>query len=122
MFQFVVTDFECGFQVLGEGFGQAEPNGQFCVLTLSVENVGDTPRTYSYGNQELVDAQDRRITADFDGSFALDPDNVITDLNPGVGITTSVAFDVSAAASDADFVSAELHDSPLSFGAEVALR
>lgn len=117
-FEFVVTGFECGIHTLGDEFTEVEASGQFCVLTITAENIGNTSQALSADNQYLYDAQERRLNASFEAGLAVESP-IFEEVNPGITVEGRVPFDVPA---DATIEFAELHDSPFSGGVLVDLR
>ena len=118
--EFVVTDFECGHESLSDG-GWDAPEGQYCLVELTVTNTGEASRRYSYANQVLIDDQGNRYRASFVGIVA-SIGTAHADLFPGATIEVSLPFDVPADLPQGVFVAVELHDSLLSSGVLVALK
>lgn len=90
-----------------------EPLGMWVEVELSVTNVKDDPKSFSAYNQHLVIGD-----AKYDGAYAADS---YVDLNPGLGITTSIMFDVPPSILTARTVQVEVHDSMFSGGATVTV-
>ena len=122
-FAFVVDDFECvgdTIEAENEFLDDAEAQGQFCLLTITVENIGDSEQSLFASNQYLYDEQERRFSAsnDFEVMMALETP-IYDSINPGNSMTGTIVFDVPE---DAEIEFAELHDSALSGGVLVDLR
>lgn len=122
-FAFVVDDFECvgdTIEAENEFLDDAEAQGQFCLLTITVENIGDSEQSLFASNQYLYDEQERRFSAsnDFEVMMALETP-IYDSINPGNSTTGTIVFDVPE---DAEIEFAELHDSALSGGVLVDLR
>lgn len=122
-FAFVVDDFECvggTIESQEEFIDDAVAQGQFCLLTITVENIGDQEQSLFASNQYLYDAQERRFSAsdDFDVIMAMDTP-IYDSINPGNSMSGTIAFDVPEGA-EIEF--AELHDSAFSGGVLVDLR
>jgi hypothetical protein len=122
-FAFVVDDFDCvgsTIEAENELLDDAEAQGQFCLLTLTVENIGDSEQSLSATNQYLYDEQERRFSAsnDFEVMMAIDTP-IYDSINPGNSMTGTIVFDVPE---DAVIEFAGLHDSALSGGVLVDLR
>lgn len=119
-FEFTLSSVDCGQSTVGGEFIQEEAQGQFCLLEVSVTNIGDEAQFLFADNQYLYDGQDRRFSADSAATFATDPDNglLLDEINPGNNLTGTIVFDVPA---DATPVRAELHDSAFSSGVEIDL-
>jgi hypothetical protein len=122
-FAFTARGLECVGSTLepaNEFFDTAEAQGQFCLLQLSVENIGDQAQSLFASNQYLYDDQERRYSAsdDFDVIMAIDTP-IYESINPGNSIDGTIVFDVPEGAV-IEF--AELHDSAFSGGIMVDLR
>src|SRR5260221_14747107 len=57
-FEFVVTALKCGqhYLVNDNQFENATAQGQFCVLSVSIKNIGSVAQTFDYSAQFLYDA------------------------------------------------------------------
>lgn len=118
-FEFVASKMECGISTLGSGVLAEAAQGQFCVLTMSVENIGDEAQSFSVREQKLK-AGKTEYSASWDASYAVSREFVVQiQVNPGIQISGQVAFDVPKGVRPQWAV---LHDSMFSNGAEVALR
>ena len=93
--------------------------GEFVVITLSVRNIGDEPRSYFGTNQKFIDATGREYGASSQADIWMNT-NDTGDINPGNSIQVKVAFDVPPGTST-DGAVLELHDSMFSGGVEVQL-
>lgn len=120
-FEFVVTDVQTGLTSLGDNpYLTTEAQGQFVVVTMTVNNTSKEPKGLSPDNQELFDAQGRKFTSDAKAALNLESDVPIWDeINPGNTVTVKIAYDMPADAVPAEM---ELHDSMFSGGVRVALR
>ncbi|RVW06282.1 DUF4352 domain-containing protein [Rhodococcus spongiicola] len=120
-FEFVVTDVVTGLSTVGDNpFLTEQAQGQFVVVTMTVQNTSDKPKGLSPDNQEMYDTQGRKFTADTMAGIALDSEVSIWDeINPGNKVTMKVVYDMPADAVPAEM---ELHDSMFSGGTRVALK
>lgn len=120
-FEFVVTDVQTGLSSLGDNqFLAEEAQGQFVIVTMTVQNTADEPKGLSPDNQEMYDAKGRKFTADTAAGLNLDTDVAIWDeINPGNTVTMKVVYDMPVDAVPAEI---ELHDSMFSGGVRVSLR
>src|SRR5688500_4684161 len=50
--EFVVRSVQCGVGQLGPDYADERAQGQFCLVSLTVKNVGDQPQTMSDGAQK----------------------------------------------------------------------
>ncbi len=112
-FEFVVT--HVGTQ---STIGYAQPRGQYIVVTMTVANVGDEPRSFFPGNQKLIDSAGREYAADTMAAAELNRESMLLDFNPGFKAAVAVPFDVPPGTQAA---AVDLHDSAFSGGVEVRL-
>ncbi len=60
-FQFTVTDLKCGLDSVGPAdFGQ-KAQGQFCLVSVTIKNVGTTAEVFSDISQKVLRRQGRRV-------------------------------------------------------------
>lgn len=119
-FEFTVGDVECGVDSVGNEFLGEQAQGQFCLVTVDVTNIGDEPQTFSDSDQKAFTAEGVEYSTNSAASiYANENDSVFfNEINPGNKITGVLVFDVPA---DVQLASLELHDSFLSGGVTVAL-
>lgn len=93
-----VTDFRCTGGEIDVAGGQRVALGQWCLADYTVSNGSQRPYHFVAFAQELVD-DDRRLhgidpmaTANHPSNWGRDP--LVTALNPGNLLTTTVAFDI----------------------------
>lgn len=120
-FEFVVNGVETGISTLGDNpYLAKEAQGQFVIVTMTVSNISDQPKSLSPSDQKLVDEQGRTFGPDTSAALNLDSDVPIWDqINPGNTVTMPVVFDMPV---DAVPTAIELHDSMFSNGVTVSLR
>lgn len=120
-FSFTVTNVECGIDSVGNDVLGAEAQGQFCIISLTIENVGNEPQTMFADNQKLFDAKGREFSPDTSSMIYMEggSDAWLSEINPGNTLTGELLFDVPKDAS-LDYI--ELHDSAFSDGVEVSLE
>ena len=70
-FEFVVESVDTGRQSVGDGFLEEQAQGAFTVVTVTATNIGDEPRTFTFGNQSGFDSQGRQIDANTSASIAI---------------------------------------------------
>lgn len=118
-FEFTVTKIECGKSVLGSGITAKKAQGQFCLVTMTVKNIGNEARTFDAGSQNAYGIGNVKYGADGAATIWLDDANsFLVDINPGNSVTGQVAFDIPK---DAKIVKLELHDSLFSGGVTVTV-
>lgn len=120
-FEFTVTSFECGTEQVGDDFLTDDAQGQFCLLGVTVKNIGDDSQALFADNQLLVDDQEREFSADSMATVTHNPsgDAFFSEINPGNSIEGEIVFDVPE---DASILTAELHDSAFSGGVIINLQ
>jgi Domain of unknown function (DUF4352) len=91
--RFVVTDFRCGDEELGDLFPR-EANGRFCFAETTVRNVGDESHTLWEVAQILRDTQGGEHTGDFGARFYFDQ-TLWDQINPGATVNGTMVFDVA---------------------------
>ena len=95
-FDFTVTAVKCGIAQVGTSdFLVQKAQGQYCRVSLTVENIGNEAQTMFASNQYLFDTKGRKFSADpmanvYDDSAKL----MFEEINPGNSIKGHVFFDV----------------------------
>lgn len=119
-FGFVVTSIETGVATVGDNpYLQKQAQGQFVLVHLDVTNTSDKPQSYFASNQKLIDAKGREFAPDTMAAINFEAGTAILgELNPGITISTTIAFDIPADAIPAEL---EVHDSAFSGGASISL-
>jgi hypothetical protein len=94
-YQFTVTKVSCGVRRVGDQYAGEKAQGQFCLVSLKVKNVGQDPITFSDQNQALVDTKGRTYSPDDEAwAYVDDPDDIWGEINPDNTLRTVVPFDV----------------------------
>ncbi|MBM7277393.1 DUF4352 domain-containing protein [Gordonia rubripertincta] len=120
-FEFVVTNVESGLSSVGDNeFLTAEAQGQFVVVTMTVNNTSKEPKDFSPTNQKLVDTEGRSFEPDTTAQIYLGGSDIPVwdNVNPGNTVEVKVVYDMPV---DAKPASIELHDSMFSGGVKVNL-
>lgn len=120
-FEFTVTSIQCGKPTVGDQYLQKTAQGQFCLLNMTVKNIGSESQTFSDSGQLLFDANGNKYSADSGASFYANPSGstFLNTINPGNVVTGSIVFDVPKGVTPTQ---AELHDSSFSGGVKVNLQ
>lgn len=117
-FRFTVTKMTCGKTLIGSADFGSKAQGEFCLVNLSVKNIGDKPQTLFGDNQKLFIGK-REYSADTEAGIYLDnAQSFIEEINPGNSLKGVVVFDVPKGANPDKI---ELHDSAFSGGVDVRL-
>lgn len=111
-FEFQVLGVERGATSIEDAFTPEVAKGEFFVVKLRVTNVGDDARSFSATNQKLI------INGNEYEATSIMDDGWMEDINPGLGIEASAAFDIPPGAVPSAI---ECHDSMFSGGALLAL-
>lgn len=121
-FEFVVKGVECGKTTIGTNqYLTKNAQGQFCLMTINVKNVGDKAQGFFGTNQKLLNAQNQQYTADDAAGVYIDQNysTMFSNINPGNSVEGVIVFDIPK---DQTPVSAELHDSSFSNGVKINLQ
>ncbi|MGB3698617.1 MAG: DUF4352 domain-containing protein [Gordonia sp. (in: high G+C Gram-positive bacteria)] len=121
-FEFTVTGVEKNLSSVGDNpYLTQQAQGQFVIVSVKVENIGDKPQSFSPTSQKVVDSQGRSFEPDTTAQVALGGSDIpIWDnINPGNSVDVKLVYDMPKNAAPA---SIELHDSMFSGGASVNLK
>jgi hypothetical protein len=118
-FEFTVSKVDCGRSRVGtKDFGKSA-QGQYCFVSVTVENIGKESQSLFGSNQHLFDNQGRKFDADGEAAiYVEDSKTLYESINPGNKVNGILIFDIPASATP---VKIELHDSAFSRGVTVAL-
>lgn len=120
-FSFTVNSVECGIANVGtDTFGVAA-QGQFCLVAVSIENIGKEAKTMFADNQKLFDSEGREFSADTSAIIYLENggDTWLSEINPGNTLEGQLLFDIPAGAT-LDHI--KLYEGVFSSGVEVSLK
>ncbi|WP_028813870.1 DUF4352 domain-containing protein [Streptomyces flavidovirens] len=118
-FEFTVTKVQPGVQRIGGEFGK-EAQGQFILVHMTVQNIGNESQLFDGDAQKLFDPKDREFSADAGAAIYLEESkSFLNEINPGNKVNGIVVFDVPK---DVKPVKIELHDSVFSGGVTVNLN
>lgn len=119
-FEFVVSGLSCGHTELVNGILRAQAQGQFCVVELSVRNIGDEARHFGDGLQKAYGPDGDQYAADTHAGVVVNGSGaaVWNVINPGNAVQAKIVFDIPPTAT---ITTLELHDSALSGGVRVAV-
>ena len=120
-FEFTVKSTKCGVRKVGSDLLGAKAQGQFCLVTLKVKNIGKKSQMFDGSSQKAYAADGTEYSAD--GAAAIyaneNAETFLNDINPGNQVTGVVVFDIPKGVK---LTKLELHDSPFSGGVTVALN
>jgi hypothetical protein len=119
-FEFTVTGVDCSKNTLGADPVATQATGVFCLVNVSVANIGDEAQTLDSTSQYGYDAAGKKYSTDTEAAFYLENggDTLFEQLNPGTSVDGVLIFDVPAGT---QLTKLELHDSAFSGGVTVNL-
>ena len=120
-FEFVVKSLKCGVPTVGDASLGATAQGQFCLVTLSVKNIGTAPQTMIDSNQTVLSAAGAKFDPSTTAELYANPSSnfFVTDINPGNAMSGVLIYDVPKTMVPTSIV---LHDSMFSNGVTVNLK
>lgn len=121
-FSFTVASVECGKSTVGTNeYLTKQAQGQFCLVTTTIKNIGTEAQTFDSSSQFLYDAANAKFSADGTASLYANPQGstFLNMINPGNEVKGILVFDLPK---DKVPTSAELHDSAFSGGVKVTLQ
>ncbi len=121
-FEFTVASMECGKASVGTNeYLTKQAQGQFCLVNVSVKNIGSEAQTFDSSSQYLYDAANAKFSADGTASLYANPQGstFLNQINPGNSVSGILVFDLPK---DKTPTAAELHDSAFSGGVRVNLQ
>ena len=119
-FEFTVTGVDCSKNTLGADPVSTQAAGVFCLVNVSVANIGNEAQTLDSTSQYGYDAAGKKYSTDTEAAFYLQDagDTLFEQLNPGTSVDGVLVFDVPAGT---QLTTLELHDSMFSGGVTVNL-
>jgi hypothetical protein len=120
-FEFTVTRVDCSRTTVGLEHLKRTAEGKFCVIGLTVRNIGDGSKYFMGQAQTAYDTSGAGYDSDeLAGLYANGGvEAFLQKLGPGEKVSGRLVFDVPK---KAELASLELHDSPLSGGVRAPLR
>jgi len=117
-FEFTVQQVKCGVNKVGSGFLEEKAQGQFCLVTVKVKNIGKEAQHFSDSNQKAYGADGAEFSADSGAGISANEnaEALFNQINPGNEVTGVIVFDIPK---DAKLAKLELHDSAFSGGVTV---
>jgi hypothetical protein len=116
--EFVVRRVRCGIDQVGTGVLERHPNGQFCLVDVTVTNVKDDARTLYEPFQKLVDSAGDKHGADIAVRVIYRDQNLWDKVQPGKQVAGTMVFDIPKETKPDRL---EFHDGPVSGGVAVSL-
>ena len=119
-FEFTVKSMKCGVDTVGDQYLNEKAQGQFCLVTLKVKNIGKEAQMFSDSDQKAYAADGTEYSSDTAAGLYANKDasTFLNEINPGNQITGVLVYDVPK---KTKLVKLELHDSMFSGGVTVSL-
>ncbi|MEU8298948.1 DUF4352 domain-containing protein [Micromonospora sp. NPDC048909] len=119
-FEFTVKSSKCGVAKVGSDLVGEKAQGQFCLVTVNVKNIGKEAQMFDGSSQKAYAADGTEYSSDTGAAIYANKnaETFLNDINPGNQVTGVVVFDIPKKVKLAKL---ELHDSPFSGGVTVAL-
>ena len=120
-FQFTVTKMTCGQQQVGDDVLNQQAQGEFCLVDVSVKNIGTSAEIFSDTSQTGADAAGNQYSVDSGaGVYANQKySTFLEDINPGNSVKGRLVFDVPAGMKLSAVV---LHESMFTTGVRIPLK
>lgn len=122
-FEFVVKSVKCGVPSVSDstGYITKSAQGQYCLVDISVKNVGDKQQIFMENDQKLLNASNVEYSSDTTATLynSNNSDVFVNEINPGNTVEGTIVYDIPK---DQTPVTAELHDSSFSNGVKVKLQ
>lgn len=120
-FQFTVTSMKCGVKSVGaDGVGQ-KAQGEFCLISVRIKNVGKSAEIFNDGTQKAYDAASTEYSVDSGAAIWANKDTstFLEQINPGNTVNGKLVYDVPPGTKLASIV---LHESAYTAGVRVPLK
>lgn len=122
-FEFVIKNVKCGEpSVSVEGIPLSKSaSGQYCLVDISVKNIGDKQQIFSESEQKLLNASGIQYSPDTTATLynSNNSDVFTSEVNPGITVEGTIVYDIPK---DQTPVTGLLHDSAYSNGVKVTLQ
>ncbi|MER7585940.1 DUF4352 domain-containing protein [Micromonospora sp. NPDC127501] len=119
-FEFTVKSSKCGVAKVGSAPLDQKAQGQFCLVTVNVKNIGKEAQMFDGSSQKAYAADGTEYSADTGAAIYANKnaETFLNDINPGNQVNGVVVFDIPK---NVKLTKLELHDSMFSGGVTVAL-
>ena len=122
-FEFTVKSLKCGVPSVSDnsGYITKSAQGQYCLVDISVKNIGDKQQLFMENDQKLLNASNVEYSADSTATVynSNNSDVFVNEINPGNTVEGTIVYDIPK---DQTPVTAELHDSSFSNGVKISLQ
>ncbi|NES28154.1 DUF4352 domain-containing protein [Micromonospora terminaliae] len=119
-FEFTVKSSKCGVAKVGTSMIGDKAQGQFCLITVNVKNIGKEAQTLDGSSQKALAADGTEYSSDTEAGLYANKEasTFFEEINPGNQVTGVFVFDIPK---NVKLTKLELHDSMLSGGVTVSL-
>ncbi|MET8118222.1 DUF4352 domain-containing protein [Micromonospora sp. NPDC005291] len=119
-FEFTVKSAKCGVAKIGSDMLGQKAQGQFCLVTVNVKNIGKEAQMFDGSSQKAYAADGTEYSADTSAAIYANKnaETFLNDVNPGNQVSGVVVFDIPK---NVKITKLELHDSMFSGGVDVTL-
>jgi hypothetical protein len=119
-FQFTADSMRCGVQAIGAPDEEQSPIGQFCVVTLTIKNVGSSPATFADSIQKAYGVGGVWFSSDPTAGLYANPDPTVflNQINPGNSVKAVVVYDIPRSSR---IMRLEVHENPSTPGAVIKI-
>jgi hypothetical protein len=118
--QFTVNSVQCGQPNVSTGIFDRSAHGQYCLVQLTVKNIGQQGWAFTEQFQKAVDRNGRTYQPDITAGLIVNGNGaaLFSTLQPGDTVNGTMVYDIPK---NATVVKLVLHDSPISGGVTVPL-
>ncbi|MCO8274541.1 DUF4352 domain-containing protein [Actinoplanes sp. TRM 88003] len=120
-FEFTVKSMDYTKTSVGQSVLAVKAQGTFCIVTMTIKNIGDEAQTFDGTSQKAYDAKGTQYSDDLEAELAVNGDasTFLQQINPGNQVTGKLVYDVPKGTK---LTSIELHDSMFSSGVKIPLK
>lgn len=95
-FEFTVTKMKCGAKQVGPAEWGVKAQGEFCIVDVTVKNVGTTAELFDSNSQKAYDEADTEYTVDAGAETYVNDQNqtFLENINPGNKVNGKLVYDV----------------------------
>jgi hypothetical protein len=119
-FEFTVSKIDCGKTKVGGAYMNEQAQGMFCLINLTVKNIGKEAQLFSGSEQKTYDASGTEYSNDTGAEIVANEKTAtfLQEINPGNQVKGVLVYDVPKGTKLTEM---ELHDSSFSDGVRVKL-
>jgi hypothetical protein len=119
--EFTVTKLDCGKASVGKSVLAVQAQGEFCVVSVTVKNVGTEAAFFDGSSQKAYDAKGTQFSNDVTAEASIDggAGTFLEQINPGNKVNGQLVYDVPKGT---ELTEIELHGGLLSAGVKIPLK